>query len=831
MCNDDDIEAPHVDARVPRPSSEPAQSLVWLRVVAIVYWILLFVATHWPRLEVLVPLDSRNIWQLDKAAHVLGFGLLMALIAWARPLGRRVPWRVTVLAAVVLAGGYALFDEWSQQYAQRDVSISDLLASLIGVGAAAVLLLQPRRGPDRAGWTTICVRVFILLFLPTAAVIAVLPSGSRMFVGTMRDIFGTYARGTDKQGHLFLGIVATWLLAAAALGGVRRPRLGAAIVLAVMGLGGPVLETIQSRTGRSVELADMYMHNVGVAWALAGWVLWLLVKPMVSKPFESRAIESEPTATGPAGHFVGHAVVVGVLTFVSRITGLLRDAVLAAVFGRGATVDAFLMGFLVPNLFRRLFGEGALSAAFIPHYTRLLERDPAIAKRFAGVCVAGLVTVLAAITLVGELILAGMLWSGDWTTESSLVIRLTMIMLPYMPMICLVALIGGILQVHHKFGAPAAVPVLLNLAMIAFTLAGAGYFVGPDELRLPRIAHTVAIGVLVAGVLQLIWQVVALLRTTSIRVALADTGPEVRSMLRVMGPMVIGLAVFQINAFLDSLIAFGLSPDEGSQTIDLFGKTVALPIEMGGVGALQWAQRLYQFPLGVFGIAIATAIFPALSRMATDDEPTGFRRILRHGLRLTMFIGLPASVGLILVREPLTAVVYQRGRFNAEDTVLVASILMGYAASVWAYSMTHVLTRAFYAKHDAKTPLKISMVMVAFNFALNLTLIWPLGVAGLAWSSAISAVGQVIFLLIFIRRHVDRPVDGSVLAGWARTAVLTIVMGGAVWFYLGLTDEWAYNFWRQAAVLGGAVVLGGVIVLGGAWLTRAEELKWLKRNR
>lgn len=830
MCNDDDIEAPHADARAPRPSSGPAQSLVWLRVVAIVYWVLLFVATHWPRLEVLVPLDSRNIWQLDKAAHVLGFGLLMALIAWARPLGRRVPWRVTVLAAVVLAGGYALFDEWSQQYAQRDVSISDLLASLIGVGAAAVLLLQPRRGPDRAGWTTICVRVFILLFLPTAMVIAVLPSGSRMFVGTMRDIFGTYARGTDKQGHLFLGIVATWLLAAAALGGVRRPRLGAAIVLAVMGLGGPVLETIQSRTGRSVELADMYMHNVGVAWALAGWILWLLVKPMVSKPFESRVIGAETAETGPAGHFVGHAVVVGGLTFISRITGLLRDAVLAAVFGLGAVTDAFFIGFLVPNLFRRLFGEGALSAAFIPHYTRLLERDPNIARRFASVCVAGLAVLLSVITILSEMILAGMLWGGEWTPETSLAIRLTMVMLPYMPLICLVALIGGILQVHHKFGAPAAVPVLLNFAMIGFAVAAAGYFTGADSRM--HIAYAVAASVLVAGVIQLVWQVVALLRVTSLTAAWADTGPELRSMLRLMGPMVIGLAVFQINAFLDSLIAFGLAAKEGGPgTIELFGRVVDLPIEIGGVGALQWAQRLYQFPLGVFGIAIATAIFPALARAAADTDLAPYRRILRHGLRLTVFIGLPASVGLILVREPLTRVVFERGAFTAEDTMRVATILMGYSASVWAYSMTHVLTRAFYAKHDAKTPLKISMVMVVFNLALNLTLIWPLGVAGLAWSSAISAVGQVIFLLIFIRKHVDRPVDGSVLAGWARTAALTIVMGGAVWFYLGFTDEWAHNFWRQAAVLGGAVILGGIIVLGGAWLTRAEELKWLKRNR
>lgn len=820
-------EASHVNARPP----ESAPHLyAKLRFLTLVYWIGLFVATHWPKLELLGPLDPNNLWQVDKASHVVGFGLLTALLAWARPLGGRMPWRITVLVALLLAGGYALFDEWSQQFVDRIVSHTDVLASLIGVGSAAVLLLQPARGPERANWFTISVRVFVLLFLPTVLVVALFPSGSRMFVTVVRDTYGTYASGTDKNGHLIVGIMGTWLLATAALGGVRRPRLGAAITLLIMGLTGPVLEEVQSRTGRNVELADMYMHNLGLAWALAGWVLWLLVKPMVSK-LSGTPDKATSAVAGSSGshHFVGHAVVVGVLTFLSRLTGLLRDAVLAAVLGLGAVTDAFFIGFLVPNLFRRLFGEGALSAAFIPHYTRLLERDPTIAKRFAGVCVAGLVVLLSAITILGELILAGMLWGGDWTAETSLAIRLTMVMLPYMPLICLVALIGGVLQVHHKFGAPAAVPVLLNFAIIGFALAAAGYYGDPND-KTP-IAFVVSVGVLVAGVMQLVWQVVALLRVTSLSMMWADTGPELRSMLRMMGPMVIGLAVFQINAFFDSLIAFGLSAKPGAETMGLFGHTVTLPIEVGGVGALQWAQRLYQFPLGVFGIAIATAIFPALARSAANRDTAPYRRILRHGLRLTVFIGLPASVGLLLVRDPLTSVVFERYAFTAEDVTRVASILMGYSVSVWAYSMTHVLTRAYYAKHDAKTPLKISMGMVAFNLALNLILIWPLGVAGLAWSSAISAVGQVILLLIFIRKHVDHAIDPSVLAGWARTVALTIVMGGAVWLYLDMTAEWAYDFWRRAVILLSAVSLGGVIVLGGAWVTRAEELKWLKRNR
>jgi putative peptidoglycan lipid II flippase len=551
-------------------------------------------------------------------------------------------------------------------------------------------------------------------------------------------------------------------------------------------------------------------------------------------------VDQRNAAVGEArrarSHFVSHAMVVTVFTLLSRMTGLVRDAVLAAAFGVGAVSDAFLAGFLVPNLFRRLFGEGALSAAFIPHYTQLLKNDPLVAKRFASVCLTLLVVGLSGLTLVGEWVMWAVLKNAELSADSSLTIRLAMIMLPYMPLICVVALIGGILQVHGRFGSPAAVPVILNLVMIGFTwwavwgMNGSG-----DEQAMRGATYIVAVGVIVAGVLQVGWQGVGLLRLTGLTFDFAGTGGALASTLRMMLPMVLGLAVFQINAFLDTLIALGLSPKDGVEAkLQLFGWVTDYPIQTGAVAALQWSQRLYQFPLGVFGIAIATAIFPALAHAVTEgseDAGERFRTILRHGLRLTFFIGLPASVGLVLLREPIVRMVYERGEFGAEDSARVARILAGYATSIWAYSMMHVLTRAFYAMKDSATPLKISMAMVAINLGLNLTLIWPLGAAGLAWATATTAAGQVVCLLVAIRKKVVRPVDGYVLGGWGMTGVLTLVMA-AVLLPAGMMLEHAQlSAWTHAAALLGLVAAGMMIVLGGAKLMGMEELKWLKRRR
>lgn len=542
-------------------------------------------------------------------------------------------------------------------------------------------------------------------------------------------------------------------------------------------------------------------------------------------------------AKAQAPRFVGHAVLVSAFTLLSRLTGLLREAMLVASFGRGPVASAFQIGFMVPNLFRRLFGEGALAAAFIPAYTELIRNDPVLARRFASLCVAALLVITSTLTLLGELVLWWMYTRSGVAEDSLLAVRLTMIMLPYMPLICLVALIGGALQVHGRFGSPAAAPLLLNLTTIgAILFATRGFSsagVGDDSLR--AAIQVVAVGVLVAGGLQLAWQAVALLRVERLTTDFSGIAAPVRKMLWVMLPMVLGLAVLQINTALDMLIAWGLAPKAGGpDVLTVFGREVAYPIaDTGEVVSLTLAQRLYQFPLGVFGIAIATAIFPALAHAASDRADarnSAYQATLRQGLRLSFFIGLPASVGLILVRLPLTRVVFEHGLFTSEDSLRVATILTGYASAVWAYSMTHILTRAFYAVDDSKTPLRVSLGVVVFNLALNLALVWPLGAAGLAWSTAISAVCQVMLLLLLIRRHVEAPVDASVVKGWGRTAALCAVMAGVLWPILYMYPAQDQSWLGCVVLLGAMVGAGAVVVLLGALLTGAEELRWLRRR-
>jgi len=283
--------------------------------------------------------------------------------------------------------------------------------------------------------------------------------------------------------------------------------------------------------------------------------------------------------------------------------------------------------------------------------------------------------------------------------------------------------------------------------------------------------------------------------------------------------MILGLGVLQLNVFFDGVIAS--YPTTIGPTI--FG--VEYPLKEGALAVVSFAQRLYQFPLGVFGIAVATAIFPTLARLADDKQ--AFADILRRGTRLVLFIGLPASAGLALVGPLLVRVILEGGQFGAADADRVAFVLYGYSAAVWAYSIIHVFTRAFYAMGDAKTPVKVAVVMVAVNLVLNCTLIWTgLREAGLAWSTAFCAVAQSIVLLALMRRRVPDILGSTVAASGARTAALTVAMAGAVAGTLAVMPDAVT--WSQTMVkLLVAVVVGLLVVAGGARLLRMPELRWV----
>lgn len=506
------------------------------------------------------------------------------------------------------------------------------------------------------------------------------------------------------------------------------------------------------------------------------------------------------------------------LTFVSRISGLVREGVLSRLFGTDATLGAFYFAFLIPNLFRRLFGEGALAAAFLPEYQSLLADDPHRARALAGLTAGGLLAGLGAIVVVAECILL-LVTALPGTPGPAL--WLTMIMLPFAPLICSVALLGAMLQVHGRFGPTAAAPIILNVCLA--TAAGVGWWlVAPDATGDDRgrliVAAIMAGSVVVAGLLQATWSMIALRKHA--RISLDRSGMDgVRRVLRRMAPMLLGLGVLQVNTLLDGLIA---SWPVLSSSDTIFG--IAYPLDTHAMSTITFAQRLYQFPLGVFGIAVATAIYPLLTARAIDHDH--FADTIRRGLRLVIFIGLPAGIGLLLVRTPLTALLLEGGNFSSADTHRVAYVLAGYATSIWAYSAVQVLTRGFYALDDLRTPVRLAVAMVALNLVLNLVLIWtPLGEAGLAWSTAVSATIQSLLLWIFLQRRtgglfqrgVRRSITGSIIA----TACMAAAVGGSLWA-MGIGTDTLGWAWR----LGVLVAVGGVSYAGIARVLGMPELQW-----
>jgi putative peptidoglycan lipid II flippase len=522
-----------------------------------------------------------------------------------------------------------------------------------------------------------------------------------------------------------------------------------------------------------------------------------------------------------AERFERHARTVSLLTMISRVTGLARDASLSRVFGAGALTDAFFFAFMIPNLFRRLFGEGALAAAFLPVYSRLERDDPDAARRLASLTIALLVGALGGLVLLGEAILFVISAAAD---HGNLAVWLMMIMLPYMPMVCLVAILGAMLQVHGRFGPTAAAPVILNLCIIAAAIGGSLLLsdeIATADAERARVLHIggVALAVLIAGVLQVGWSMLALRRYTWWRRDFSTARGQVRDVIRAAVPMMLGLGVLQVNTLFDGLIASYPTAVGGT----ILG--VAYPLEEGAMAAVSFAQRLYQFPLGVFGIAVATAIFPALARLSGDDE--SFTRTVGRGLRLVVFIGLPASLGLILVREPLSAVILEGGDFTADDTQRVGFVLLGYAPAVWAYSMMHVLTRAFYARRDTMTPVKVATSVVVLNLALNCTLIWtPLREAGLAWSTAACSTVQAALLVMLLRRRTGAIITRAVGGSWMRSIAATGLMTAMLLAGVALLGDQERSWAESLAVLSALVIAGAAIYAVAAVALRMPELRW-----
>jgi len=500
--------------------------------------------------------------------------------------------------------------------------------------------------------------------------------------------------------------------------------------------------------------------------------------------------------------------IVGAATFLSRIFGYIRDMVVAGFFGTGPLTDAFIAAFRIPNLLRRLFGEGSLGISFVPVFTEHINlHGRKEAYELAASAVRLLSMVLAAAAVLGVIF-------APWITRAiaygftdspekfSLTVTLTRMMFPYIFFIGMVALFMGILNVLGHFAAPALAPVLLNVAMIGSVLLVSRFSNDPTV----RI-YALAVGVLAGGVLQFVLQVPFLIKQGfNFWHKTVLLHPGLRKVGRMFMPATFGAAVFQINTLVINLLA--------SFQID------------GSISYLYFADRLVQFPLGVFGIATATAVLPSLSRQAAAEDYTALIDTLSYAMRLVFFITVPAMVGLIVLRESIVALLFQRGAFSAEATQLTASALLYYATGLWAFAAVRIVVNAFYAMQDARTPVKIALVSITANFILGVILMGPMGHCGLALALSLAMMLNLVLLTGSLRSRLGALGGKKIAASACKTALCSAIMGVVVWRISHILIP--PQPMAAGALAGGllAAIITGLIVYGVlAYFFRAPELR------
>ncbi len=513
------------------------------------------------------------------------------------------------------------------------------------------------------------------------------------------------------------------------------------------------------------------------------------------------------------------------LTALSRVFGLIRDISFSHFFGANQLFDAWIIAFRIPNLSRRLFGEGAASASFIPIYSEALHKDRQQAAKLANTVVTVLFIILAGLVVAGE---AGIWLYGRFfaqTSETELILSLSSVMLPYMLFVCTVAMLAGILNVHRHFAAPAAAPIVLNIFIIG-TILLTGWAM---KLQVREQLFSVAVAVLIAGLVQIAIQVAPLRASgVSIRPAWQVQSESFKKILLLMGPMILGLTVTQINTLADDLIAWWLSgSEEKGAFFEFLGAQIKYPMWRGSVSYLYYSQRLYQLPLGVLGISLATAIFPVMSAHAARKDFAALRTIISKGIRTSVFVAIPATVGLIMVARPLISAAFEHGRFTNEDTDMVVRTLAFYALGLCGYFTQQILARAFYSMQDSKMPMRSALIAVFVNFWLNLTLIWFLGLAGLACATAACSYLQVVILITVLRRRLGRSImDGLSVTLWktlVATAFMWLAAAAIMTLMKNLPDGRLFDILRLVAV----VPTAAVVYLLAAKFLRVEMLSLL----
>ena len=451
---------------------------------------------------------------------------------------------------------------------------------------------------------------------------------------------------------------------------------------------------------------------------------------------------------------------VGGWTMASRLLGFARDMLIAALAGTGPVADAFFVALRLPNLFRRLFGEGAFNAAFVPEFSGILATGGRNqARQFAQEAIAVMAFWLALLTILGELFmpqLMGLLAWG-WTDDPvrfALVVQLSRITFPYLFLICLAALLSGVLNGLDRFAAAAAAPMVFNGVSIAAML-----LLTP---LVPTVGHALAWGVSVSGVLQLALLAVAVQRAgMALRIPRPRLTPAMRVLLRRMGPGLLGAGVTQLNLAVDVFIV------------------TLLPA--GSASLLYYADRVNQLPLGVIGTAVGTALLPSLSRQARAGAADEARAALNRALEYALFLTLPAALALAVAGQPIMLVLFGRGAFDAEAARLSSQCLAAYAFGLPAFVLVKVLVPAFFAHGDTATPVRVGLAAIALNLALNLALMVPLQHVGPAMATSVSAIFNVALLGALLSRNGRLVLDARLRRRLPRMAGAALAMAAVLW--------------------------------------------------
>ena len=491
--------------------------------------------------------------------------------------------------------------------------------------------------------------------------------------------------------------------------------------------------------------------------------------------------------------------IVGSMTLISRLLGFVRDMLIARIFGVDVATDAFFVAFKIPNFLRRLFAEGAFAHAFVPVLADYKEQGrKAALKLFIDRTAGTLALILMLMTLIGIvaapllilLLAPGFAWQG---TQHDMAVLMLQITFPYLLFIGLVAFAGGILNAHGKFAIPALTPAFLNICMITAAIWLAPLMAEP--------VMALAWGVLAAGMVQLLFQIPALMRLglmPRLRLGFNDTG--VNKIIGLMLPAIFSVSITQINLLLDTLIASFLT--------------------VGSVSWLYYSDRLVEFPLGILGLALGTVILPGLAKSHAADDTAAFSNSLDWGLRLVLLVGMPATIGLLLLAEPMLSTLFQYNEFSVSDVYYAGLSLRAYSAGLLAYIVIKVLVSGFTARQDMKTPVRYGMYAMIVSLILNVVLVFPLAHAGLALATSLGAFFNAALLLKkLLQNKIYQPTRGWSLF-FIRIALASAAMSAALYYQVDASwwNQWdsgerALNLLKWIVI--GMVIYAATLVLTG----------------